>query len=363
MGMMMKRAAVLLVLAVASNAIAQTTPDPLKIDDVKTPTSPAFVLLGVAPTDVDQPTTPRALGLALISSSQDSGGNGIPRNLAIEVAPYWLQDRPSLTFDQYNHPGFWQGLQQSFSISVATKNATSSSTGTAPSIGALGARAMWPIGKSGPLEQQILDAYQKKAVALLLQNPAPTSAQASQTLRPYVMSLRDAMREGRWIIETAAAASAEFPQNNFNQSKAQKNAFWLTPSYRFNRSTFDPNTGSLSNVPSVDFIGVLRYTRDRTVTNDNPFDAGARLLWENDTIAISGETIERFGHGSRTNRTAINAEYKVNDDFYVTATFGKNYDNAGTNGNLITLFGINFNAGRKPTILPPAPAATGTTSQ
>jgi hypothetical protein len=351
-----------LLTAATFTASAQTVPDPLQLNDIKTPISPAFVVLGVAPTDVARPTTPRAVGIALISANSDSGGGGLPRNLALEVAPYWLSNRPALTFAQYDHPSFWQSLQQTLSVSVATKNGTpANSAGTTnvpSSLGALGIRASWTIGASSALEQQVLAAYHAKAKTFLLQPTRPTDAEVSVALRPFVMAMREAMKQGRWIVEAAAASSAMFPNNNLDQAETQKNAIWLTPSYRFERGTFNPATGMLTEAPSIDFMTVLRYSEDRTVTvvtGRNSIDAGARLLWESDTIAVSAEHLERFGDGKHTRRTSILGEYKLTDNLYVSATFGRNFAGENPNGNLIALFGINFNAGQKPSMLPPAP--------
>ena len=48
--------------ALAAPAAAQQIPD---FDKVRTPLSPAFVILGVAPTTVDRPTAPSALASSL----------------------------------------------------------------------------------------------------------------------------------------------------------------------------------------------------------------------------------------------------------------------------------------------------------
>jgi hypothetical protein len=340
------------------SAFAQTVPDPLQLNDIKTPISPAFVILGVAPTVVARPTTPRAVGIALVSANSDSSGNGFPRNLALEVAPYWLSNRPALTFAQYDHPSVWQSLQQTLSVSVATKNGVANTANETPSIGALGLRASWTIGASSPLEQQVLAAYHAKAKTFLLQATRPTDAEVSIALRPFVMAMREAMKQGRWIVEAAAASSAMFPNNNLDQAETQKNAIWITPSYRFERSGFNPTTGMLTEAPTIDFVTVFRYSEDRTITDAtgrNNIDTGARVLWESSTIGVSVEHVERFGDGKHTRRTSILGEYKLSDNLYLSATFGRNFAGENPGGNLIALFGINFNAGQKPSILPPPP--------
>src|SRR5207237_7773915 len=116
------------------------------------------------------------------------------------------------------------------------------------------------------------------------------------------------------------------PNHALNQSETQKNAVWITPSYRFQRSTFDAATGTLKEVPTIDFVSVLRYMEDRTVTTGrNAVDAGARLLWESDTIAVSAEHIERFGNARHTRRTSILGAYKVTDHIYLRAPFGRHF--------------------------------------
>ena len=83
-------------------AVAQDSPEQpqsqFSIDELRAPTSPAFTILNVAPTNVVRPNTPRQLALEILSATERSGGD-LPSNLALEIAPYWLFDRPNLTFD------------------------------------------------------------------------------------------------------------------------------------------------------------------------------------------------------------------------------------------------------------------------
>lgn len=78
-----------------AEATAATLPS---LDDLRAPTSPAFVLLGVAPTSIERPATPQALVASLLSTVQQS--EGIPENLALSIAPYWLRHRPAMKWDE-----------------------------------------------------------------------------------------------------------------------------------------------------------------------------------------------------------------------------------------------------------------------
>ena len=87
---------------------------------IRTPTSPAFTILGVAPSEIQHPATPRDFALALSNSVQDSDDLTVPRNLALEFAPYWWFRHGRLTFDEYQKAGFGSNLLRNLSFSVGT---------------------------------------------------------------------------------------------------------------------------------------------------------------------------------------------------------------------------------------------------
>jgi hypothetical protein len=124
--------AVALVLAAAARLGAQAS-DPPAVDDLKAPPSPAFVLLGVAPSRIDRPQAVRPLVLSALSAVSSEG---FPRNYAVEFAPYWL-GTPQLSFDDYYHSSVGKALARHLSLSVATTPlGTSPDAGTALAVGA-----------------------------------------------------------------------------------------------------------------------------------------------------------------------------------------------------------------------------------
>ena len=90
----------------------------VQIEDLRTPTSPAFVLLDVAPASVERPENPKALIANLVSTA--SQAEGFPKNYALEVAPYWLKSHPHLTFSNYQQPSPAQSLLRTLTLSVGT---------------------------------------------------------------------------------------------------------------------------------------------------------------------------------------------------------------------------------------------------
>src|SRR5688572_25436434 len=131
-------------LAVTGNTAAQTPAgNQASIDDLKAPPSPAFVLLGTAPTKVERPQAVRPLVLSAISAV---GNDGLPRNYAVEFAPYWLVT-PEISFDQYYRPGL-RALSQHLSVSVATIPLPAS-LGPGTALG-MGARTLPVPGRPHP---------------------------------------------------------------------------------------------------------------------------------------------------------------------------------------------------------------------
>src|SRR3989442_7181148 len=119
------------VLALASSALAaagaaQTAPGGL--EELRTPTSPALVLLDLTPSAVERPTTPKALAASLLAATGDL--QFLPRNYAIDVAPYWLAPPPALLHQQFHNPGLWQSINKKASFPLPTSRP--SGTGIVP---------------------------------------------------------------------------------------------------------------------------------------------------------------------------------------------------------------------------------------
>lgn len=94
------------------------------LDELRPPTSPAFSLLGVSPTEIDRPRTPSALMASLGSAFAQT----LPSSLAIEFAPYWLADHSTLSLKTFSKPddarAWFMRMLSSVSINLATNKAT-----------------------------------------------------------------------------------------------------------------------------------------------------------------------------------------------------------------------------------------------
>ncbi len=88
----------------------------------RTPVSPAFVLLGVAPTVVERPNTPSDLALSVLNRS--TSFTSLPRDVALEFSPYWLVKHPTLTWQEDTVRGIGTSLARTMTISLATADAS-----------------------------------------------------------------------------------------------------------------------------------------------------------------------------------------------------------------------------------------------
>jgi hypothetical protein len=87
-------------------------------NEVSIPSTPAFSILNYEPASIMRPANPKELS-ANILNSFDADGK-LLMNLGIEVAPYWLRNRPFLTRQQYIEAKGMQAFMQTLMISTAT---------------------------------------------------------------------------------------------------------------------------------------------------------------------------------------------------------------------------------------------------
>lgn len=109
----------LLLVGVAWNVAAQDSMTEVKIEDLQVPNSPAFTLMGISPTSINTPTSPESLAVSLLQSTSNSD-SAIPRDIAIEFAPYWWKSRPDRSFSEYYGRGIKEVVASTFSVSFAT---------------------------------------------------------------------------------------------------------------------------------------------------------------------------------------------------------------------------------------------------
>jgi hypothetical protein len=95
---------------------AERVPD---VASLKTPESPAFMALGIAPSEIQRPTTPTGLKVSLANGFASGGSLPLLQNFALEFSPFWLLPHRKLSYEQVVAQP-WAALWRNFSVSLAT---------------------------------------------------------------------------------------------------------------------------------------------------------------------------------------------------------------------------------------------------
>lgn len=347
-------------------AFAQADTSAIELKQLKTPTSPAFVLLGISPTAVERPTTPRGFALGLVSAAQEAD-DLVPDNYAAEFAPYWLRSHRELTYDEYYDPSWWQALQQTFSVSFAT-NTVVENEDSLPAVGAGFRVAPFVGGPNRRLDSldTELDSVDNRLLDLRMRlSRAPPSDTAairrqialkSDTARALSTQIRAAIRDDDervgFRMQFAGGLAAYYPGSRFNSGKIGRTGLWGTAAYRLER-------------PAIDLIGLARFLSNEEGTEQEALDIGGRAVLLFEPFAASFEWVSRSVSGDQGNgpdgtpgfasgsRGVGVLEYRLNNDLFVSFSFGQDYPRAGEEGQpLVAILGGQVNLGAKPLILP-----------
>jgi len=300
-------------------------------ESMRAPSSPAFALVGVAPTRIERPASPRALGLSLLSATSESS-SGIPRNLAFEFAPYWWTERPTLTFNQMEGGKPWENVIRTASFSIATfERAVAGSSN--PDTGAgVGLHFDVIRGKPtlGPDLSNLLTAAVREG------GPNDTLSKEKEEAIKTLSGSWDASRVGHQL-SMATAASWRFKEDKWENGATDRIGGWITYAYK--------STNSL--IRQFTFLGTGRVLADLEPTAGKMYwDLGARLLWRapSHPITISGEYMRRLGDADSDSLTAM-IQYEIKSGLFVFASHGGQLEGDRGIGRKMTLLGLSFGWG------------------
>jgi hypothetical protein len=362
--------ALLLLAVCAADALAQSDKK-VVIDDLSAPQSPAFILLGVAPTSVERPDTPKAFGLNFLDKVTTA--NGFPSNYALQVAPYWLASHPNLQFGEYQNPNVKQSILQTLLISVGTSpipGAKSTDDPLGSKVG-LGVRTAIFNGGANPrlerllpqlekIDDEVLDlmAKEDELLAALKKNPGDvkliaelaelqktiTATRAKTEAVTLQIQALDAERIG-FFLNIAGGQVWTFPQDDVRDASSEKRGFWVTPSYRWRGCADTADCES-----SVDAIAVVRTLKEPD--KDAVWDYGGRIVWKaSKQLNVSLEALRRDSGDDaadeKSNRTVGVLEYRIREDLILFGSFGQDFKQVTGTKPLVSFLGLNLGFGKK----------------
>lgn len=344
-----------------------------------TPTSPAFILLGVAASSVERPSTPADFAAKLGNATQQF--TVVPDQFAVEAAPYWLFRRPELSWvdDADREP--LESLERTFNLSVATA----------------------PIGTEEAFERGVAVGVSASPFSGSLTEETKTKIRALESALVSTSELFDARRRQRLEVLQAAMA-AELVRAGSDQERERIREHYELRFAALNEAVRDEIAEEISELlaPFEGFepareglfmtlsggsawtfadavaeaathaqwgiwgtmsyrkgawspVGVIRYLNRpeaTPLTNQLPeeelLDVGFRLIHTTGAFGLSGEYVLRrsFDGADGRHRLVGAVEYRTGEDLWLTAAFGRDHD-ADAPGSLIAQLGIAFNFSRE----------------
>ena len=88
------------------------------LQSLRAPSTPAFSILNFEPSSILKPSSLKDFGGDVVNSFDENGK--LKMNLGLELSPYWLSSRPSLSFERYTKPSVGQTILQTLNFSAAT---------------------------------------------------------------------------------------------------------------------------------------------------------------------------------------------------------------------------------------------------
>jgi len=314
----------LLALAMTARLPAQAGDSLPAFNSVRTPVSPAFVLLGIAPTAVERPNTPADLAFSILNRAATL--TGLPRDVALEISPYWLVKHPRLNWEQDSTRTIATSLLRTMTISVATADL---GTDTRPISGlAVGLRA---AVASGRLSREAIDQLRQlgtlvdrenlvfdnlikqrrgvlqRALTRELKNATSRAdtgrltAKTDSAVRDFVEQLpiseeyraamdstdefaRDlALSRTGFVLEVAGGLVWAAPGDVVDSARVSRWGAWVTAGYQS---------------PAWSFVAVNRFLTAVSDTAQDALDVGLRLIHTERRWAVSAEAVFRAFTGS-----------------------------------------------------------------
>lgn len=359
-----------------------------EIDKIRTPQSPAFTVLGLAPTTIERPATPSKLALSLANSFTSADRAVLPKNYALEVSPFWMVSHPTLRASMLEDSfgardagvlnmlrRVVQNAQQTFTVGIAVADSAFKTTGVSPadtSIFRLGFgsrmtlfRGHWTEGclagiENGLAKMSALISAQlapwiathpdADANAIEAQTKAIVQEILKQPTKPQAKQLGDSLVQRDtngdclsayrgFTLDAAGAGIGRFPAQRFDGGGLSAYMYWITAGY-----TWSDSKGLLA---------VLRAGKEGNAGKQlgaSYTDLGGRLVIPNDDWVLSTEFVSRQrsvnGLTSSVWRWTGGFDYKVAADVWLNTSFGRDFQSEKA-GSLLALINLQWSFGTK----------------
>ena len=391
------------VCASALSAQAPDTPQAIELEGLRLSAPPALALLGIAPSSVSRPNTPRALIASVVSGTGSSGL--VPDGYAVETSPYWLSRHPTLDLDHYYRASPGQRLLYFTALSAATSRPSSGDSVAPDARVSIALRTLLVNGRPSLALTAVADTMRRLQLAYIEQYRRWETAQAASrrlsaqrtrlarseellstlttkmiagdtklrdsTLR--VLARRDSARAQVAAAESADEDATRLEKQMTNSEErlsrlakafvdrdAEPDGFVLEVAAGI-RSVFMEGEWDRARTDGiglwmtpmyrlsakhVEIIGILRYlTKVVELNGEDVFDAGARAGVTIGKGTFSGELVRRMVSDRSSSRWAALFDYPLPARLHLVASFGSDYRLRSGRRPVIATLGVNLGLG------------------
>jgi len=347
-------------------AFAQQLPDTtsLTINLLQVPNSPAFSLMDLAPSTIEEPKVPSDF-VAFVRQATDSF-TILPRNYGIEFAPAWVFGRDKIDFSRFSSNRLGQNIWQSLSFSIGVNHLDDPNlppdNGRTTQLG-FGLKMSLLRGKLEAKHSQIDSLYSTMSAvndslyrnlqAWFITDPGYKLWYDSLTvLRQKVQGLK--LNRRGFKLDFATGMATDFYDQSVTNSQVTRIGAWLTGGWVFQPGKSQLNTSLLGMLRVLGNPGQLYRSDTLLLTDDNLFlDYGGRLILHNGRrFSFSTELLGRVAINNDalkpTARYVVNMDYQLNSSIVLSFHLGKNFDGTVTkSGNLITALQLFSSFGKR----------------
>ncbi len=359
----------LIILPLLAASFLMTAQDDIttQLTNMAPPSSPAFVLMDIAPTSVYVPESLKAMSLQVLNGLGGESGNGFPKNFAAEVVPFWYtrpknmnvlkyynfrkSDESISGVEGYDSQNIFGDIFKKASLSFAYMDGTFEVFETPQNYISVGARTtLIKVLKKQDIKNAVAkyknyDNYMKTSpdVIQLIGNTDPSKlneeVQKLESWQTAYKELEEAINiRPVFIMDISVAYSALLnnEESGFGDHFGRMGV-WLSSDLAL------PFSNNPNNFIHVYAVG--RYLRNGlNLNNENMlfttdvYDVGGKFELEFNALSVGYEYLSREGDDDQY-RSLGTIRYRISDSFTVTGGFGKNF-NSGDD--TISLLGVKW---------------------
>ncbi len=375
---------------------AQQSPTDIneEIDQLKSPQSPAAVLLGIAESEITRPSDVSDFITSIRQAS--SGFSSIPLNYAVEFSPYWLWKKKTTDAKSFLGNNVGDNIKQSITLSVANNNndiQSISNGAVSNSALALGLRFSFLRGNISDETNEKIDIARKYMDRKNSLADKSNSTQIIVDLNKTMLEKIDVVEQNEALSESVrkikidsiinfyAAYKSQLTDQAYDQDDINDSLKTTLQGLEFTRTGFklDFNSAVSWQFPEqlfrkrqlgqagawlsggfelknhISFLALVRYQyfgEDQLIgrVKNHALDAGGRLLYTQNKFTLSAEIVYRNNKGieDQKYKYLINLDYKIGDNQKLNLSFGKDFNGTFTkDGNVISALNFLMGFGNK----------------